>query len=61
DRCGWKGYRDGNVGVWHLQPLVIVNRDRMAIPDEVISLESRIIESVKQRFGIKLTPEVEHI
>lgn len=61
DRCGWKGYRDGNIGVWHLQPLVIVNPDRQASPEEVISLETRIIDSVKQRFGIKLTPEVEHI
>ncbi|QCD39780.1 UDP-N-acetylmuramate dehydrogenase [Duncaniella sp. C9] len=61
DRCGWKGYRDGNTGVWHLQPLVIVNPDRQASPEEVISLETRIIDSVKQRFGIKLTPEVEHI
>ncbi|WP_438589839.1 hypothetical protein [Duncaniella muris] len=47
--------------MWHLQPLVIVNPDRQASPEEVISLETRIIDSVKQRFGIKLTPEVEHI
>lgn len=61
DRCGWKGYRDGNVAVWHLQPLVIVNPERKASPDEVIALEKRIIESVETRFAIKLTPEVEHI
>lgn len=61
DRCGWKGYRDGNVGVWHLQPLVIVNPDRKALPEEVLNLESRIIASVNERFAIKLTPEVEHI
>lgn len=61
DRCGWKGYTEGNVAVWHLQPLVIVNPERKASPDEIIDLERRIIDSVNERFGIKLTPEVEHI
>ncbi|MCM1077727.1 MAG: UDP-N-acetylmuramate dehydrogenase [Bacteroides sp.] len=61
DRCGWKGYSEGNVAVWHLQPLVIVNPEKKAAPDEVIALENKIIESVRERFGITLTPEVEHI
>ncbi|MCM1356390.1 MAG: UDP-N-acetylmuramate dehydrogenase [Staphylococcus sp.] len=61
DQCGWKGYDDGNVAVWHLQPLVIVNPDREATPAEVIALEQKIILSVKERFGITLSPEVEHI
>lgn len=61
DRCGWKGYEDGNVAVWHLQPLVIVNPHRKATPEEVISLEKKIISSVRERFNINLTPEVEHI
>ncbi|MCI9284469.1 MAG: UDP-N-acetylmuramate dehydrogenase [Muribaculaceae bacterium] len=61
DKCGWKGQTRGNVAVWHLQPLVIVNPDRRATPGEVIALEKEIISSVKQRFGVTLTPEVEHI
>lgn len=61
DRCGWKGFEEGNVAVWHLQPLVIVNPHRKATPHEVVSLEKRIAESVKSRFGITLVPEVEHI
>lgn len=61
DQCGWKGYGEGNVAVWHLQPLVIVNPERKASPDEVISLENKIIASVREKFGITLTPEVEHI
>lgn len=61
DRCGWKGYKEGNVAVWHLQPLVIVNPDRKASPDEVISLEKKIVNSVRDRFGIMLSPEVEHV
>lgn len=61
DQCGWKGYEDGNVAVWRLQPLVIVNPKREATPDEVIALERKIIQSVRDRFGITLSPEVEHI
>lgn len=61
DRCGWKGFREGNVGVWHKQPLVIVNASGEASPAEVIRLEDRIKASVKDRFGIELSPEVEHI
>ncbi len=61
DQCGWKGYTEGNVAVWHLQPLVIVNPDREATPQEIIELEQRIITSVKEKFGITLHPEVEHI
>lgn len=61
DRCGWKGYRDGNVAVWHLQPLVIVNPERKATAADVLDLENRIRQSVKERYGVDLTPEVEHI
>lgn len=61
EKCGWKGKIVGNVAVWHLQPLVIVNPERKATPDEVIGLENEIIISVKKRFDIDLTPEVEHI
>lgn len=61
DRCGWKGYSEGNVGVWHQQPLVIVNPQRLASAKEVIALERKIKESVKARYGIELSPEVEHI
>lgn len=61
ERCGWKGYSNGNVAVWHLQPLVIVNPEKKASPEEVIKLENKIIESVNARFGITLSPEVEHI
>ncbi len=61
DTCGWKGAKKGNAEVWHLQPLVLVNPSREASPEEIISLETDIINSVKERFGITLTPEVEHI
>ena len=61
EQCGWKGYREGNVGVYERQPLVIVNVTGEATPDEVIALEDKIVSSVRERFGITLHPEVEHI
>lgn len=61
DRCGWKGRVMGNVAVWHLQPLVITNPGRNASPSEVVDVEKAIMASVSERFGISLTPEVEHI
>ena len=61
DRCGCKGRTMGNAAVWHLQPLVIVNPDHKATPADVPALERAIIEPVRERFGVTLTPEVEHI
>ena len=61
EQCGWKGRRSGNAAVWDKQPLVIVNYTGEAFPEEIISLERRIIASVKAKFDIILHPEVEHI
>lgn len=61
DSCGWKGRTLGGAAVWHLQPLVIVNPARTASPGDVVALETAIIDSVYARYGIRLTPEVEHI
>lgn len=61
EQCGWKGYREGNVGVYERQPLVIINATGKAVPDEIIALENRIVSSVRKKFGIELSPEVEHV
>ena len=61
DRCGWKGRRSGNAGVWDKQALVLVNATGQAEPEEIIRLENQIVVSVRERFGIGLEPEVEHI
>ena len=61
EQCGWKGKRSGNAAVYDKQPLVIVNYTGEAFPEEIISLERRIIASVKTKFDIILHPEVEHI
>ena len=61
EQCGWKGYREGNVGVYDRQPLVIINATGQAAPEEIIALEYKIIISVQNLFGITLQPEVEHV
>ena len=61
ERCGWKGRRSGGAAVYEKQPLVIVNYTGEAYPEEIVGLERRIIASVKEKFGVELHPEVEHI
>ena len=61
EQCGWKGYIEGNVGVYGKQPLVLVNVTGNASPDEVVALERKIIRSVMEKFDIQLHPEVEHV
>ena len=61
EQCGWKGRRSGGAAVYEKQPLVIVNYTGDAYPEEIIGLERRIIASVKEKFGVELYPEVDHI
>jgi UDP-N-acetylmuramate dehydrogenase len=61
EQCGWKGRRSGGAAVYDKQPLVIVNYSGDAYPEEIVSLERRIIDSVRQKFNVDLHPEVEHI
>ena len=57
EQCGWKGVRDGHVGVHKLQPLVIVNYGD-ANGKEILHFARKIIESVNNKFGIRLESEV---
>ena len=61
EQCGWKGRRSGGAAVYDKQPLVIVNYSGDAYPEEIVSLERRIMDSVKHKFDVELHPEVEHI
>jgi UDP-N-acetylmuramate dehydrogenase len=56
-QCGWRGVRDGNVGVHERQPLVIVNYGG-ATGQEVLNFARKIVDSVNDKFGIELEPEV---
>ena len=60
EQCGWKGKRMGGAQVWPKQPLVIVNADH-ATPKDIISLAEAVRESVKEKFGIEIRPEVNYI
>lgn len=57
EQCGWKGKKIGNVGVHEQQALVLVNHGG-ATGKEVLNLANEIINSVYEKFGLKLTPEV---
>lgn len=61
EKCGWKGHREGNAGVYEKQPLVLVNATGRATPEEIVALKDKIIDSVRTRFGVLLSPEVEII
>lgn len=53
----WKGYRIGAVGVHDKQALVLVNYGG-GKGKEIIDLANKIIESVWEKFRLKLIPEV---
>ena len=57
ENCGWKGKIVGNTGTWKNQALVLVNNGG-ATGQEVFDLSEKIIQSVKDKFGIPLEREV---
>jgi UDP-N-acetylmuramate dehydrogenase len=57
EQCGWKGYREGNIGVHDRQALVLVNLGQ-GRGEDILDLSTRIITSVQQRFNITLEREV---
>lgn len=61
DQCGFKGETCGGAAVWQKQPLVLVNATGDATPEDILELERRITALVHEKFGVRLSPEVEHI
>ena len=60
EQCGWKGKTLGGAQVWPKQPLVIVNANN-ATAQDIINLAAAVSESVKEKFGITISPEVNYI
>lgn len=57
EQCGWKGKRLGAIGVHTKQALVLVNYGG-GNGNEIKKLALAIQTSVKQKFGIKIKPEI---
>ena len=57
DKAGMKGYKEGNVGVHDRQALVLVNLGG-ATGGEVIAFAQKVVTTVKEKFGIEISPEV---
>lgn len=57
EQCGWKGKRHGDIGVHQNQALVLVNYGS-GKGEDLVGLAKKIMASVKERFRIQLTEEV---
>lgn len=58
EQCGWKGKQIGNVASHKLQALVIINATGEATGQEIFDFSTKIIDSVREKFGIELEREV---
>ena len=57
DQAGWKGVRRGTVGVHDQQALVLVNHGG-GNGQQILALAREIMNSVQQKFDVRLQPEV---
>lgn len=57
ENAGWKGYRDGDIGVHEKQALVLVNHG-MGRGKDLLKLANEIKKSIQGKFGIELEREV---
>ena len=58
DKCGLKGYTEGNVGVHARQALVLINTMGEAKGSEVIAFAQMVQQRVAEKFGIAIDTEV---
>ncbi|ADR20928.1 UDP-N-acetylenolpyruvoylglucosamine reductase [Marivirga tractuosa] len=60
EKAGWKGHQENGVGVHHKQALVLVNYGQGKGKD-ILTLAKKIQDSIRLKFGIELSPEVNFI
>jgi UDP-N-acetylmuramate dehydrogenase len=58
--CGFRGVKKGNVGTFENQALVLVNYGD-ATAQEIISLAQKMVDTVYEKTGIEIEPEVEYV
>lgn len=57
EQAGWKGYRSGDAGIHAKQALVLVNYGN-ATGEQIMALARQVQQSVLDKFGVSITPEV---
>lgn len=57
EQAGWKGRREGNVGIYEKQALIIVNHGS-ATGQEIVDFSVKVRGSVREKFGVDIEPEV---
>ena len=60
EKAGWKGWHNEKVGVYDKQALVLVQFGDGS-GKEIVELSQKIQQSVEEKFGIKIAPEVNFI
>lgn len=60
EQAGWKGWRNEHVGVYDKQALVLVHYGG-GMGHDIVALAQRIQQSVEEKFGIRISPEVNFI
>lgn len=57
EKCGWKGKSLGRAGVCPNQALVLINLGG-ATGSDIVALSNAVCQSVSEKFGISISPEV---
>ena len=60
EQVGWKGWRNEHVGVYDKQALVLVHYGG-GKGEDIVNLAKRIQDSVEEKFGIRISPEVSFV